>query len=122
MARRPSSAAITVRTRASGTCKCAWRPALGETAATLEPVPQFLLDESGRDAVGAPAAPNDSRLLDAYSAAVVGAVEAVAPAVAHLEVTFNRRRGSGSGFAFTPDGLPLTNSPVAHRPRAIRAT
>jgi S1-C subfamily serine protease len=88
----------------------------------LEPVPQFLLDDSERGAVGAPAAPDDGRLLDAFSAAVVAAVDAVAPAVAHLEVTFNRRRGSGSGFAFTPDGLLLTNSHVVHGARSIRAT
>jgi len=68
------------------------------------------------------ARPADGALLDAYSRAVVGAVEQVGPAVLHLQVEAARGVGAGSGVVFTPDGYVLTNSHVIAGSRRVTAT
>ena len=52
--------------------------------------------------------PDDKALIDAYSSAVIDAVETVGPAVVKIDAA----KGGGSGVLFTPDGLILTNSHV----------
>jgi S1-C subfamily serine protease len=65
--------------------------------------------------------------LDAYSAAVVGAVEQVGPAVVSVYVggaaeAERARGGAGSGVVVTPDGYLLTNEHVVQRVAEARVT
>ena len=75
---------------------------------------------------------NDEPLLDAYSTAVIRAVDAVAASVVSIDVQSDAKSkerhrprvhaGSGSGFVFAADGLVLTNSHVVDAASHIAVT
>ena len=74
-----------------------------------------------------PQALNTTEPLDAYSAAVVGAVESVGPAVVSIytggaDEAERARGGAGSGVVVTPDGYLLTNEHVVQKVSQARVT
>src|SRR5262245_31844677 len=74
----------------------------------------------------------ETELFDAYSTAVMSAVDRIGPSVVKIDVDLPKTRGgrgrsreaqgSGSGFVFAPDGLVLTNSHVVSGASSIRVT
>ncbi len=81
-------------------------------------------NEPASPAAASFASAEDLTLFDAYSRAVIGAVDRVGPSVLHLQITGanEHANGAGSGVVFTPDAYVLTNSHVVSGARKIQAT
>jgi len=88
-------------------------------------MPRKMLESQAH--AGDPATPGSAAALDAYSAAVVGAVEQVGAAVVSVytggaEEAAQARGGAGSGVVVTPDGYLLTNEHVVQRVSSARVS
>jgi len=83
-----------------------------------------MLDEVTSAVVAAPfETHDDAPLYDAYSTAVMGAVEHAGPAVVHIGVRKGQAKGGvGSGLVAASDGLILTNSHVVSGATAIEVS
>lgn len=87
--------------------------------------PQPVLGEAGHASPAGSSAPpglGDELALDSYSRVVSSVAETVGPSVCLIEVRAGRRRGHGSGFAISPDGLVITNSHVVSKAEQIRVS
>src|SRR5476649_489958 len=97
--------------------------------ARMGAIPAFVLDPAAAERQQGRDPTDEAPLLDAYSNAVVAAVDRVGPSVVYVDVRGNserprdkERHGSGSGFVFTTDGLILTNSHVVSAARSIQVS
>jgi S1-C subfamily serine protease len=91
-------------------------------AASLISVPAD--DGEAPDSSAGNATSTESEALDAYSRAVIGAVDRIGPAVVSIQVggsrTGRERAGAGSGVVITPDGYLLTNHHVVNSAPRVR--